>query len=108
MPLTVNEPKHFSASSIVLKRYSPDEQATEAVLMDISPTVVAEGLLGEAWTDVESVFKAVVHLWSREAGPWIVPGPDLVIDVLGLLRHEEVASGFFKPIPDAMDRKPAC
>lgn len=107
IPAASAPPLQFSASAFVMKTYTPDEQGTVAPLMVVNRT--AEGTEGGAvWNDIETAVKAVAHMWSGHSGTWIVPGLNLLLDILGLIRHEEVPGVFLKQFRDAADGTRAC
>ena len=100
-------PLHFSASTLVMKVFGPDNEGVVAPLISVDRT--AEGTEGQAiWTDIGDAVAALVGLVSGSGSEFIVPGLNFAKDLLHLASAKEVPGVFLKQFRDAADGTRAC
>lgn len=107
IPKAGEPPTAFSASALVMKVFGPNNEGEIAPLMQVTQT--AQSTRSETrWRDLDEAVKAIAHMWSAHSGQWIVPGLDLIVDILRLVTKEEVPGVFLKQFRDAADGTRAC
>lgn len=107
IPAAGTDATQLSVSTLVLKTFNPQTQAVIAPLMSIERTAAAPAG-GEVWTDVAHAVSSLVHAWTSHSGKLVVPGLNLLVDIVSLLRHEAVPGVFLKQFRDAADGTRAC
>lgn len=107
IPAAEQPPQSFSVSTLVSKDFDPAIRCAMAPLMQVTRT--ADGTAaGAAWADAGSAIKAIAHIWTGHSGGGFIPGINLAIDLVELLRHEAVPGVFLKQFRDAADGNKAC
>lgn len=107
LPAAGAPPLHFSASTLVMKVYGPDNEGVVAPLLQVDR--IAAGSEGEAlWADLGDAIAALVAIFSGNSKEFILPGFSLALDLLHLAQAKEVPGVFLKQFRDAADGTKAC
>ncbi len=107
LPAAGAPPLHFSASTLVMKVYGPDNEGVIAPLISVDRT--AEGTEGQAlWADLGDAIEAITAMFSGSSNQFILPGISLALDLFHLARAKEVPGVFLKQFRDAADGTKAC
>jgi len=107
IPKAGDPPTEFSASTLVMKQFAPQNEGVVAPLMQVSRT--ADSSKAETlWADLNEAIQAIVHMWTAHSGQWSVPGLNLILDIVGLVTKEEVPGVFLKQFRDVADGTRAC
>ncbi len=107
IPKAGEDPAAFSASTLVLPAYAPGNEGAIAPLMTVTRTARGDEA-AEIWTDIKQAIAEIAGLWSHGAGHWALPSLNLILDIAGLIRHEQVPGVFLKQFRDAADGHKAC
>ncbi|MFM5885591.1 MAG: hypothetical protein ACKOQ3_09765 [Novosphingobium sp.] len=107
VPEPGSDPASFAVSTMVIPKYAPSSGGQVLPLMEVTRTgVTSKG--AELWQDLEDAVAAVGHMLSGSGGKLVVPGFNLLLDLVGLARHEEVPGVFLKQFRDTADGTKAC
>ncbi|MDE2437185.1 MAG: acetoacetate decarboxylase family protein [Sphingomonadales bacterium] len=110
-PITVPEPNtpatNFSAATLVIPTYGPDNGGQVLPLMEVRQTGTTSKA-GEVWRDIEDAVAAIGHLLSGSGGKLVIPGFNFLLDLVGLAKNEEVPGVFLKQFRDAANGAKAC
>lgn len=110
-PLTIpgaDDPKTaFSATTLVIPTFGAESPAQMLPLIEVTQTSTGSGAQ-EIWQDLKDAIGAVGHVLGGSGSRLIVPGFNLILDLLHLASNEEVPGVFLKQFRDAADGNKAC
>lgn len=107
IPKAGEPPVQFSASTLVMPTYAPQNEGQVLPLMEVRQTQ-SEASGAALWQDLEEAVGAIAHMLSGTGGKWVVPGFNFMLDLIELAKKEEVPGVFLKQFRDAADGTRAC
>lgn len=93
------EDADFSLEAIGVTQFSADAEARRMPLLEVTHRGTMEGAQADKWESIEAAFEAI-RLLTIGTEEIVLPGPDLVVNLIEGLIHREVQMVMLKQFPD--------
>lgn len=109
MPASPADARLVTVDAMAVRKFDPNTEATVQRIFDVRRRGDAPpSPVSEAWADLKSAFTALLELFLGADGRVTLPGLGIGVELLDLMKHEEVPFVFLKQFRDLADPAAAC